>query len=85
MSARLQAPKAGEKVDLEIRFYGTKPSTYFLYDDDGETFNYEKGEFSWREIKIEKDSEGKWKGSISNPEKGKPNTVGKLTWKFMTK
>ena len=85
MPPRLQAPKAGEKVDLEIRFYGEQPGKYFLYDDDGETFNYENGEYSWREIKIEKDKSGKWTGIISPPEKGKPNTVGKVTWKFMGK
>jgi alpha-D-xyloside xylohydrolase len=85
MPPRLQAPKSGEKVDLEIRCYGKQPGKYFLYDDDGETFNYEKGEFSWREVRVEKDKNGNWKGTISTPEKGKPNTVGKVTWKFMTK
>jgi alpha-D-xyloside xylohydrolase len=85
MTAKLQAPKAGEKVDLEIRVYGEKPGSYKLYDDDGETFNYEKGEYCFREIKTEKDKTGKWKGTISAPEKNKPNSVGNVTWKFMTK
>lgn len=85
MTARLQAPKAGEKVDLEIRHYGEKPGNYMLYDDDGETFNYEKGEYSFRTIKVEKDKSGKLKGTISVPEKNKPNSVGNVTWKFMTK
>jgi alpha-glucosidase (family GH31 glycosyl hydrolase) len=85
MPARLQAPKAGEKVDLEIRFYGEKAGKYFLYDDDGETFNYEKGDYSWREIKVEKDKKQQWKGTISPPIKDKPNTVGNVTFKFMTK
>jgi alpha-D-xyloside xylohydrolase len=84
MLPRLQSPKAGEKVDLEIRFYGQQAGRYLLYDDDGETFNYEKGEFSWREIKVEKDKNGKWKGTISNAEQGKPNTIGNVAWKFMT-
>ena len=80
MPARLQAPNAVEKVDLEIRFYGKKPGKYLLYDDDGETFNYEKGEYSWREIKVEKGV-----GTISAAVNGKPNTVRNVTWKFMTK
>jgi len=84
MQPRLHAPKSNEQVDLEIRFYGEQAGKYSLYDDDGETFNYEKGDFSWREIKVEKDKNGKWKGTISPAEKGKPNTVGKVTWKFMT-
>jgi alpha-D-xyloside xylohydrolase len=84
MPARLHAPKAGERVDLEIRHYGEKPGKYLLYDDDGETFDYEKGEYSWREIKVEKDKKGKLKGTISAAQKDKPNTVGAVSWKFMT-
>ena len=84
MAARLQAPRAGEKVDLEIRYYGEKPGRYFLYDDDGETFNYEKGEYSWRELKVEKNKNGVLSGSISAAPKGKPNTIGNISWKFMT-
>ena len=80
MAARLQAPKLGEKVDLEIRYYGEKPARYLLYDDDGETFNYERGEYSFREIKVENK-----KGTISEAVNGKPNTVGNVTWNFMTK
>ncbi|HVG16941.1 MAG TPA: TIM-barrel domain-containing protein, partial [Chitinophagaceae bacterium] len=85
MKAALHAPKAGDKVDMEIRHYGTNAGSYNLYDDDGETFNYEKGDFSWRQIKVEKGSDGKLKGSISTEVAGKPNTVGSITWTFMTK
>lgn len=84
MPPLLQSPKAAEKVDLEIRYYGENPGHYLLYDDDGETFNYEKGDFSWREIKVEKDKKGKLNGTISAPVKGKPNTIGNVTWRFMT-
>jgi alpha-glucosidase (family GH31 glycosyl hydrolase) len=84
MNPMLHAPKAGEKVDLEIRYYGEKPSRYKLYDDDGETYNYEHGDYSWREIKVEKGSDGKLRGSISDAVKGKPNTIANFTWKFMT-
>ncbi len=79
MKPMLHAPKASEKVDLEIRYYGEKPGKYRLYDDDGETFDYEKGEYTWREIKVENR-----KGTISSAVKGKPNTINKVTWKFMT-
>jgi alpha-D-xyloside xylohydrolase len=85
MKPMLHAPVAGEKVDLTIRYYGEKPGKYMLYDDDGETYNYEKGDYSWREIKVEKDKAGKLKGTISAPVKGKPNTVGNVTFQFMTK
>lgn len=85
MKPMLHAPKAGEKVDIEIRYYGTKPGKYALYDDDGETFNYEKGEYSFREIKVERNAAGSFTGTMADPVKGKPNTVGNITWKFMTK
>jgi alpha-glucosidase (family GH31 glycosyl hydrolase) len=84
MPAMLHAPKLGEKVDIEIRHYGEKPGKYLLYDDDGETFNYEKGEYMWREIRVEKDKKQQWKGTISAAVANKPNTIGKLSWKFMT-
>ncbi|MBA4198105.1 MAG: ABC transporter substrate-binding protein [Chitinophaga sp.] len=85
MPAMMHAPKAGEKVDLEIRYYGTKPGYYKLYDDDGETFNYENGAYSFREIRVIKNAAGNFVGSITDPVKGKPNTVGSVTWKFMSK
>ncbi|NBB19086.1 DUF5110 domain-containing protein [Runella sp. CRIBMP] len=84
MPVMLHAPKPDQKVDIEIRHYGQKPAQYKLYDDDGETFDYEKGHFSWRTITVARQANGEWKGTISNPENGKPNTVGNVTWKFMT-
>ncbi|WP_114781898.1 glycoside hydrolase family 31 protein [Botryobacter ruber] len=84
MPPMLHAPKAGEKVNLEIRHYGEKPGTYKLYDDDGETFDYEKGKFSWREVKVERQKNGKMKGTIAKAQAGKPNNFENVTWKFMT-
>jgi alpha-glucosidase (family GH31 glycosyl hydrolase) len=80
----LHAPVAGEKYDLEIRYYGTNPGNYKLYDDDGETFDYEKGIYSWREITVVKDKKGKLTGTISKAEKGKPDNIGTVTWRFMS-
>ena len=81
---RLHAPKSGEKVNLEIRYYGKANGNSRLYDDDGETYNYEKGEYSWREIKVSRDNSGKLKGAISNPEKGKPSSIKQVTFRDMT-
>jgi alpha-D-xyloside xylohydrolase len=85
MQPRLHAPASGEQVALEIRHYGQKESQYQLYDDDGETFNYEQGVYSWRNVTVSKGKDGQWKGSLSAPEKNKPNTIGTVTWKFMSK
>lgn len=84
MLPSLHAPASGEKFDLEIRYYGTKNAFYRLYDDDGETFDYEKGVYSWREIKISRDKKGRATGTISKAEQGKPDNIGKITWRFMT-
>jgi alpha-D-xyloside xylohydrolase len=84
MPAALHAPAAGQKYDVEIRYYGTAPGKYLLYDDDGETFDYEKGVFSWREIKIVPDKKGKPAGTISKAEKNKPDNIGKVSFKFMS-
>lgn len=84
MQPRLHAPASNEKVDMEIRHYGKKEGSYQLYDDDGVTFNYERGAYAWRTISVTKGKDG-WKGSISAPEKNKPNTIGTVTWKFMSK
>jgi alpha-D-xyloside xylohydrolase len=84
MPASLHAPMAGQKTDIEIRYYGTKAGHYMLYDDDGETFDYERGMYSWREISVTKDKKGKLTGSFSKAEKGKPDNIGKVTWRFMT-
>ncbi len=83
MPAVMHAPAAGQKVDLEIRYYGSLPGNYQLYDDDGETFDYEKGEFSWRKITVSADKKGKMQGTISKAEKGKPDNIGIVTWKMM--
>jgi alpha-D-xyloside xylohydrolase len=84
MKPLLHAPAAGEIYDLEIRHYGTIKGSYMLYDDDGETFDYEKGIYSWRKISVEPDRKGKLKGSISKAEKGKPDNIGNVTWRFMS-
>ena len=84
MEAMLHAPKAGEKINLEIRHYGKADGAYRLYDDDGETFDYEKGVYSWRDIKVKRDKKGRLRGTISKAEKGKPDNIANVTWKFMT-
>ncbi|MFT7159302.1 MAG: alpha-glucosidase (family GH31 glycosyl hydrolase) [Bacteroidia bacterium] len=86
MPIQRQAPKKGEIVDLEIRHYGKSEGNFTLYDDDGETFDFEKGQYSQVVISVAKDKKGSLKGSISKPEKGKPYGYNKkVTWKFMTK
>lgn len=83
--ARMHAPRNGEKINLEIRHYGKADGVYNLYDDDGETFDYMKGQYSWREISVKRNKKGQLVGKISKAEKGKPDNIAGITWVFMTK
>jgi alpha-D-xyloside xylohydrolase len=77
--------KTKGKDNLTVRYYGQKPSIYKLYDDDGETFNYEKGEYSWRTIEVKINAKGALVGSISAADKTKPNSFGNIIFEYMTK
>ena len=72
------------KDNLVIRYYGQKPSNYKLYDDDGETFNYEMGDCSWRIIEVKRNKKGKLVGSISAADKTKPNSYGIVSFEIMS-
>ena len=82
MESRLHAPANGDKVAIEVRHYGEKPGHYMLYDDDGETYDYEKGIYSWREITVVKNKKGQWEGAISKAEKGKPDNIGRIVFSY---
>ena len=84
MPPLLHAPARGEKVDLEIRCYGERDGKTRLYDDDGETYDYTRGAYTWRTIRFDRDAQGRLKGTLSAAEPGKPDTIGKVTWTDMT-
>lgn len=84
MEPLLHAPTAGQKMNLEIRHYGKADGFYRFYDDDGETYDYERGEYTWRDIRVIRDRKGRLKGSISKAERGKPDNIGTVNWRFMT-
>ncbi|WP_394331794.1 glycoside hydrolase family 31 protein [Bacteroides ndongoniae] len=84
MEPLLHAPTAGQKMNLEIRHYGKADGFYRFYDDDGETYDYERGEYTWRDIRVTRDRKGRLKGSISKAERGKPDNIGTVNWRFMT-
>ncbi len=84
MAESSQLQTAGAKTNLMVRIYGNQETTYKLYDDDGSTFDYEKGAYSWREIRVTKGKDGKLKGVISKAEKLKPDNIGKVSFKFIS-
>ncbi|MCB0686893.1 MAG: DUF5110 domain-containing protein [Saprospiraceae bacterium] len=81
IEARNQAPRPDEKLTLEVRKYGTAPGSYLLYDDDGVSFDYEKGLFSWSELTA-KLEDGKWECSFNPGNKEAFNYSEKVNWKF---
>jgi alpha-glucosidase (family GH31 glycosyl hydrolase) len=82
---RFFAPRPDEVLRLEVRHYGEQPGTMLLYDDDGETFEYERGERTWTRLAAQKDSSGAWKGSVTPDPNGKKWRYSDVTWTFMTR
>ena len=71
------------KVELEVRHYGKKENTYLLYDDDGETFDYEKGIHSITELKAQRRN-GRLTGTASTSGNQWQSRYGDVSWKFMS-
>lgn len=74
----------GRKHTLEVRHYGTKPATYDLYDDDGETFDYEKGEYVRIRLHVAPDAQGRLQGRAEMPEGKTAWSYGDFRFRFMT-
>jgi alpha-glucosidase (family GH31 glycosyl hydrolase) len=80
----LHVPRAKETADLDLRHYGREPGTFALYDDDGTTFAYERGEYSWTQLVVARDAAGTLHGETPARPAGKPFAYGTLTWHMMT-
>ena len=83
MPAMPCAPKAGESVPLEIMHYGNKSGTFKLYDDDGETFDYEKGDYRWLTLEVKVSEDGIRQGTISKVDDGWVSSYSNVEWKFI--
>lgn len=84
ISSRNQMPEPGEILALEVRHYGQSPGKTKLYDDDGTTFDYERGAFSWAELStIRQGSQFKGSLEIDRPEFF--HYEPEVNWVFMTK
>jgi alpha-D-xyloside xylohydrolase len=80
----VHTPGKDEILSLTVRHYGHAENSIQLYDDDGETFDYEKGAYARALLSVKKDKKGKLKGSAKLPE-SKAFHYNKITWEFMTK
>ena len=63
--ARLHMPETGEVLPLEIRHYGTSEGEFLLYDDDGETYDYQDGEYSWTRLQVSRTPDGQFRGEVN--------------------
>ncbi len=80
------APAPGEKLALEIRHYGKMPASAELYDDDGVSFDYEKGMNSKSKLVVSKNEKGELKGNLIRSSTEKVFSYkDEVVWKFMTK
>ncbi|MBT6837515.1 MAG: glycoside hydrolase family 31 protein [Bacteroidetes bacterium] len=75
----LHVPKKNEKIALELRYYGKAEGSFLLYDDDGETFDYEKGDYSWTKLSVDAQN----KKDVKRMEGNYFNYMD-ISWKFMT-
>jgi alpha-glucosidase (family GH31 glycosyl hydrolase) len=81
---RQWAPAANEVVPLEVRHYGTGAGKLLLYDDDGETFDYEKGAYSWTELRATRDANGHLVGTVIQDKTQPKWHYSDVKWTFMT-
>lgn len=82
--ALLHTPQKNDLLPLTVRHYGAAENSVQLYDDDGETFNYEKGDCARATLSVKKDKNGVLKGTSVLP-KSKFFHYNKVDWVFMTR
>ena len=80
---RQWAPRDGESVALEVRHYGNANGTLSLYDDDGETFDYERGESSWTQLTATKNPAGAFDTRVAPDASGRRWSYSDVKWTFM--
>lgn len=84
ISGRNQMPRPDERVALEVRHYGQADGQFSLYDDDGQSFDYEQGAFSWSDFGATK-KEGQWEINLKIGNGAAYHYQETVTWLFMTK
>ncbi len=84
LEARQWSPAPDEILPLEIRHYGESAGQLDLYDDDGESFDYERGAFSWTRFEVRRDGTGVWSTSVTPVSAVRPWHYRDVRWTFMT-
>jgi len=58
MPVMQHVPSADTPLHFEVRHYGAHHGHFRLYDDDGETFAYESGDYNWIDLSVSVDENG---------------------------
>ncbi|MDO6809945.1 glycoside hydrolase family 31 protein [Zobellia galactanivorans] len=69
-----------EGTPLTLRVYGNAPAEFILYDDDGKSYDFEKGKYTTKLLKADKGV-----GQIKDLQNNSSWTYGEIHWEFMTK
>ena len=78
------APRAGQRLPLEVRHYGRRPGVFQLYDDDGETLDFEQGAHRFIELAVETAPDGTRRGRMSGGLGPGPGLLyDPVSWRFL--
>lgn len=80
----LHTPGKDEKLPLTVRFYGKQEASWCVYDDDGETFDYERGTYFWAPLTVKRDKKGRLTGSWTPPKHAAFHYTN-VDWQYMTR
>jgi alpha-D-xyloside xylohydrolase len=70
---------------LEVRHYGTAPGSFDLFEDDGKTFDYERGRYRIRRLSVEALASGRLTLRESLVRTGAPPMFGPAELRQMTR
>lgn len=65
MPAADHMPDAGVEIPVELVHFGTQPGEGLLYDDDGETFEYERNGGTWKKLVVTQAADGSFSGQAA--------------------
>lgn len=81
MPALSHVPPQGMQVPLELVHFGTEAGEGHLYDDDGETFDYEDGTCAWFKGIVKLNPEGTFTGELLGSSEGL-RSYNEISWRF---
>lgn len=83
MASLPHALRQGEQTRLELVHFGNQAGSCLLYDDDGETLDYENSSCGWYKAVVTKTEDGVFQGELSG-EMGLPASYSSLQWRLST-